>query len=226
MTSIEEYSEKKILEDLEQSNIDSLYQYLLKLDKAGGYRYRTNIMVPFHKAVLRVFFSYGSSGNQHNHDVRWLFSKLFDIAQRPYFWQKDTFEDNSFLNDYKSAENFLLELMHELDQSDNGKKLLDWLEESYQLVTKTVGFCLGQYAFVEAYKITRLKSSNFVSALFKIVFRLPLFAGIIVGWLFLLQAGDAIKYFTLILDEYYQISVLFVVTAVLLSVSGSYIYFH
>lgn len=71
------------------------------------------------------------------------------------------------------------------------KELIEFLEK-FNCLSKSIKICLMNYSFLTACRLAGFYSPLTV---IRIIFAMPLTAGIIVGWLFLLQAGDAIKYF-------------------------------
>ena len=77
------------------------------------------------------------------------------------------------------------------------KALIQFLEV-YNFLEKSINICLQSYSVDAAFRLAGFRS--FLTVL-RIIVTMPLMAGIIIGWLFLLQAGDAVKYFFEIFDN-------------------------
>jgi len=222
---------KDVPKKLNEDNHRQLYLNLVEIHNSKNIHDSKEYVLLYHEKVLEVFqnaVKLFSSGEQafDEYNIRWMLARLLEYSQRKYVWVTLSSEKSKILDGFKEPEKFVVYLWEYLEENDKSKRLINWLEINYQLNSKAVGYCLSRYAIGEAIRVSHIKTQNWFLAGVNTLFLMPLFAGVAVGWLFLLQAGDAIKYFTNLLYSYTTVSVLAPTIIVPLLMSWSYIYYY
>lgn len=219
-----------INDQLNETNEKKLFSNLVNIYRKGFIHTSKQYVLGYHEKVLNLFEKgvkqfFCETKCFDEYDIRWMMERLLEHAQRKYVWITLSSENNTLQKTFKEPEKFVKHMWEYLYEHDSKKELIEWLEKNYQLNTRSIGICLNRYAIGEALRISCIKKDNLLFAVPKTFLMMPLFAGIAVGWLFLLQAGDAIKYFTNLLYNYTTFSILFYTFFVPLLMSWSYIYY-
>lgn len=137
--------------------------------------------------------------------VRNLIKLCIRIARIDYFWGTPQSRFYKHIKRYATGESLLKEIIAQINSA--GKDTYCDLEDKYKIITSISNFFMKRYSMGISMEIYRkynifklIKSSRWggfkagFKAFTKIWFTIPIIVGLIVGWLFLLQASEAVKY--------------------------------
>lgn len=196
---------------------EKVWKVLDYLDESGK-RLMTNVSHLFHALTFWLLDEWmkGKDAKDRKDEIAVLIEWTMDICRSTRFWtgwddkiksltercrnkilqRKDlTGSEKDLLNDdvlidkpARDGEEMLRRLWRIVD-----KELANFLETNYHQVSRSAGWLLSRYNFRAAGSVLN-NGLGWKRAVRRMVFGLPIFAGIIIGWLVLLQADEAIKF--------------------------------
>ncbi len=162
------------------------------LESYADRRLERGLIRPFHAVVFSLLRKWTWTKNEADlWDKRFKIWKLvdwgIDACQRQYFWGV---WDDRIEFPITDNEEMLVTIWQWLGRH---KEIGSFLETNYQQISQSARWLLSRYAFRNAWRTLRVRF-GFWRVLSKMLFDTPILAGIVIGWLVLLQADEAVKF--------------------------------
>lgn len=165
---------------------------------AEGTRLSSSVIGVFHQLAYALLVRSGGDPIANWDDAhfvrRQLVEWLLDLSGRPAFWSRVNVGEGSeatYLPEL-TGEAFLSSIWESLERRLTGEGVAS-LERDYRLGSRSASWLLKRFEWTSAFRVLR-PFYGVSGAFFRVAFRLPLLAGVMVGWLFALEGESVVGY--------------------------------